>query len=270
MGKHMVLGRKNSEPALHEQLIQHYLDRLFTSLHNPEAITFWQEAALSYSSATRDAFSQPPSFLEHVSSLSDMPVVRLRIKMALFLQGSSGYSVFTVRNRVQKSDEHELLGFERAILDGKIGNHKAALTLLVLTVHDSTSAEAYCTSGGEVVSYRVATVGGRQLGLDLRSNLVVSGGVSGLAVSKNKAGKMERNVGTKEAVDESKKKELLRILMEVHMARGDGAVHETARLLNSQTMNLDAYDVNRLSLQHGRLPSFQLFSHGRVVQMIIA
>ncbi|KAG8911178.1 hypothetical protein FRC02_006747 [Tulasnella sp. 418] len=27
------------------------------------------------------------------------------------------------------------------------------------------------------------------------------------------------------------------------MARGDGAVHETARLLNSQAMNLDAYDV---------------------------
>ncbi|KAG8941174.1 hypothetical protein FRC03_004791 [Tulasnella sp. 419] len=239
--EHLVLGRKNSEPALHEQLIQHYLDRLFTSLHNPEAITFWQEAALSHSSATRDAFSQPPSFLEHVASLSDMPVVRLRIKMALFLQGSTGYNVFTVRDRVRKSDEHELLGFERAILHGKIGNHKAALTLLVRTVHDSTSAEAYCTSEGEVVSNIVATVVGHQLGLDLRSNLVVSGGVSGLAISKNKAGKMERNISTKEAVDESKKKELLRILMEVHMARGDGAVHETARLLNSQTMNLDAY-----------------------------
>jgi hypothetical protein len=135
-----------------------------------------------------------------------------------FLQGSDLYDLPPVRRKLDK-DEAVSLNFERAIVDGKVcgdlqgpirpvadvhaqlQNHRQALTTLV-NLRDSVSAETYCTLGGTLIPLRTAQSITEELGIPLW--------ITPLA-----ARKIE--------VAESKKKELLKILMEVYMSGGSVA-----------------------------------------------
>lgn len=100
---------------------------------------------------------------------------------------------------------------------GKLGDHRAALSILVHDLRDATSAEAYCTLGGEVVPGKTAQAIGEKCGLQLWSGALFSslmdkkGQVVGV-------GAMERQ----KSVDEGVKKGLLKVLLEVYM--NDGCV----------------------------------------------
>lgn len=69
-------------------------------------------------------------------------------------------------------------------------------------VHDSVSAEAYCALGGAVVPSKVAMVVGDRRGMQAYARLVSVGGRTGASVT------------------EEKKRELLRVLMEVYTQGG--------------------------------------------------
>ena len=52
----------------------------------------------------------------------------------------------------------------------QLGNHRSALSMLVHHVRDATSAEAYCTLGGDVVPEKIAKAIGEKYALQSRSS----------------------------------------------------------------------------------------------------
>jgi vacuolar protein sorting-associated protein 3 len=86
--------------------------------------------------------------------------------------------------------------------------------MLVHILHDRSSAEAYCTLGGEVVPAKIAQAVGEQYGLSNWSTVLF--GPSSGPVKAGAAPAMERQ----RTVDEGTKKRLLRVLLEVYMQGG--------------------------------------------------
>ena len=90
-----------------------------------------------------------------------------------------------------------------------------ALSILVHDMNDSTSAEAYCTLGGEVVPAKTAQQIGERSGLQPWAALVTPLAAPGKQ-PKPGAVPMKRQ----KTVDEDVKKDLVMILLEVYMSGG--------------------------------------------------
>jgi hypothetical protein len=91
----------------------------------------------------------------------------------------------------------------------QLGDHRAALTTLVRGLRDATSAEAYCTLGGDVVPAKTAQVIGEQYDLQTWASTLFSS-------PSNTSGK-PLPMCRQKTVSEEMKKSLLRILLEVYM-----------------------------------------------------
>jgi hypothetical protein len=112
----------------------------------------------------------------------------------------------------------------------QLGNHRAALSILVHDLRDATSAEAYCTLGGEVVPGKIATAIGDKYGLRQWSSALFSLPTSAAmsrttstataAASKGSMAATTSMARQKSIVDEGVKKGLLEILLEVYMNDG--------------------------------------------------
>ncbi|QRV91636.1 vacuolar protein-sorting-associated protein 39 [Ceratobasidium sp. AG-Ba] len=218
--EHLVLHRRNMDSGLHNQLVTGYVEDVILALQEPAVRDHFSELVKQYKSAS------PTPFLLYLASGDDFPnVVDARVRLALFLQGSNSYNARAVRKQLEECEFRDILAYERAIVDGKAGHHRKALTNLVHEVHDSISAEAYCALGGAVVPAKVATSVGARRGLQPLARLVGTGGKSIVPVT------------------EEKRRELLKTLMEVYTAGGEATADQTARLLNSQARNFDAIQV---------------------------
>lgn len=213
----------------------------------------------------------------YVSSSSDMPFLtyfgqttpesphrQARLKACLFLQGSSFYSPERILSVLQDDTRHQgadLLRFEQAILFGKLCKHEDAIQQLVRGVGDAVSAEAYCTTGGDVVTGRVAMQVGDMAGLKDWASLVtgvapsmggagsttttMSNAVSrGTPTTRSNNGNFSSSSSKQKVVDEETRAELLKVLLRVYMSGGEATARRTTRLLNSQAMNLDVVDVS--------------------------
>ncbi|CAE6484734.1 unnamed protein product, partial [Rhizoctonia solani] len=218
--EHVVLNKRSSDPNLHHQLVVRYVDEAIAILEKPGVQSLFSEIAQEY-------VKLPPSpFLLHVAKNNTMPeALDARIRLALFLQGSNLYNPRAVREKLQAPSANEIFAYERAIIDGKLGHHRKALTVLVHEVQDSVSAEAYCALGGVVIPPKVANSVGDRRGMQSLAWLVSVGG--------------RRTV----PVTEEKRRELLKILMEVYTLGGEATAIQTAQLLNSQARNFDAVQV---------------------------
>jgi hypothetical protein len=191
----------------------------------------WLSAQLasSYSSSKSE---QSQSFVAYFASTTpDSEHKRNRLKTIIFLQGSSQYNAAQILERLQQ--HAKILSSEIAILDGKLGKHREALTNLVQNLRDATSAEAYCTLGGEVVPGKTAQAIGEQCGLQTWSALF----------SPSKAGTKSAAAMRQKTVDEGLKRSLLKTLLEVYMRGGEATADRAAHVLNAQAMNLDVLDV---------------------------
>lgn len=132
----------------------------------------------------------------------------------------------------------------------KLADHPAALSILVHDLRDATSAEAYCTLGGEVIPARVAQTIGEKCGLEVWAAALFPIPTKGapMAITRQKT------------VDEGVKKGLLKVLLEVYMKDEYASIsiyqgrlypdvcdpresERTTQLLNAQAMNLDVADV---------------------------
>ncbi|CUA73702.1 O-methylsterigmatocystin oxidoreductase [Rhizoctonia solani] len=218
--EHVVLNKRSSDPNLHNQLVVRYVDEAIAILEKPGVQHLFSEIAQEY-------IKLPPNpYLLHVANNDAMPeALDVRIRLALFLQGSNLYNPRTVREKLQARNANEIFAYERAIIDGKLGHHRKALTILVHEVHDSVSAEVYCALGGVVIPPKVANSVGERRRMQSHALLV---SVSG-----------RRNV----SVTEEKRRELLKTLMEVYTLGGEATAIQTAQLLNSQARNFDAVQV---------------------------
>ncbi|TFK87549.1 hypothetical protein K466DRAFT_548508 [Polyporus arcularius HHB13444] len=230
--EHLVVLRRSQDPELHSQLALSYVDQLKSCLADESISKLWRAKAASYSSSRSDT-----SFISYFASTTpDSDSKRVRLKTVLFLQGSTLYEPDAVRTRL--SPHAKVLRLESAILEGKLGNHRSALSILVHDMNDATSAEAYCTLGGDVVPAKTAQQIGERSGLQPWATLVTPLAAPGKSA---KAGPMPMK--RQKTVDDEVKKDLVMILLEVYMSGGEATADRTAQLLNSQAMNLDVVDV---------------------------
>ncbi|KAG9126333.1 hypothetical protein FRC07_003854 [Ceratobasidium sp. 392] len=222
--EHLILHKRSTDSDLHNQLVARYVNDVIAVLQEPGVLDYFSSLARRYEKAP------PTSFLLYLASNDDMPnATDTRVRLALFLQGSNSYNSRSVRKQLEESEFKGLLAYERAIVDGKAGHHRKALTNLVHEVHDSVSAEVYCALGGAVVPVKVAVAVGDRRGLQVHARLVGTGGRNAIPVT------------------EERKRELLKTLMEVYTAGGEATADQTAQLLNSQAQNFDAIQA-RLKL----------------------
>lgn len=98
---------------------------------------------------------------------------------------------------------------------GQLGQHESALTILVHDLHDSTSAEAYCTLGGEVIPSKTAQALGERYELKEWAAVLVPA-MAPTPGKKMSAASMSRL----KTVDAGLKKELIGVLLKVYMSGG--------------------------------------------------
>ncbi|KIY53310.1 hypothetical protein FISHEDRAFT_63459 [Fistulina hepatica ATCC 64428] len=229
--EYLVLQRRHSSRELHARLAALLVGAVFKSLEDEAVFRLWRAKSGASSSSTSKVPTTPSPFISYFSSTTpDSPHKRARLKAALFLQGSDLYNFATVREQLVACSFPAMLGVEIAIVEGKLGNHEAALSMLAREVHDAASAEAYCALGGDVITPRTATVIAADLG-------------PGWASWSSTPAK----TGAGAAVDPVLRAELIKILLRVYMSPDPPALaHVEARaanLLNGQGKTLDALDV---------------------------
>ncbi|OCH89286.1 hypothetical protein OBBRIDRAFT_794404 [Obba rivulosa] len=229
--EHIILQKRSTDRELHGQLALSYVEQLLLCLQDDQTSKLWRAKAASYGSSNTDT----PFISYFASTTPDSEPKRVRLKTALFLQGSSLYDYAIVRKRLASSEK--ILKLEMAILSGKVAEHRNALTILVHDLHDATSAEAYCTLGGEVVPAKVAQTLGERYGLQQWAALL-------LPPTKSRPGASAMQ--QQKTVDNGVKESLIRTLLEVYMSGGEVMADRTARFLNAQAMNLDVRDVLEL------------------------
>lgn len=172
------------------------------------------------------------SFLSYFATTTpDSPHKLLRLKTILFLAGSTRYEPEPVRQQLSERDS--ILTLELAIVDGKVtvrlflkflyclttqqlGRHRLALQSLVHTIRDSTTAEAYCALGGDLVTPKMALSIAEDHGLQEWTSALF-----GLPLpTKPPNGKLAAAPTTlyrARSINEELKKDLLKILLEVYM-----------------------------------------------------
>ncbi|CAL1698826.1 unnamed protein product [Somion occarium] len=234
--EHLVLRKRSQNAALHVQLATLYVDQLLSCVSDEATSKLWRAKVSSYSSSQTNV----PFLSYFASTTPDSDSKRTRLKTILFLQASELYDVEPIRTRLQ--DYEKLLSLELSIVEGKLGHDRSALSILVHTLHDSSSAEAYCTLGGEVVPAKTAQSLGERFSLQSWAALFVPPVSAGKA--KSSAAFMKRQ----KSVSEERKRELTRILLEVYMSGGEAMSGRTAQLLAAQGMNLDVVDVSANSM----------------------
>ncbi|KAJ4477248.1 hypothetical protein J3R30DRAFT_3670498 [Lentinula aciculospora] len=267
--EYLILQRGSKARDIHMEYATACIDELMGYLQKDEGIEkLWRAKASSYltsSSSSYSSFSASPGsgstsspvpFVSYFASTTpDSPSKRARLKTLLFLQASGLYDASTVKDRILSASEGDknlktakgkhkpLLSFEIAILESKLGNHRAVLDCLVHDVGDGVSAEAYCTgnngssldAGRQVIPPRLCrTIAESTEGLSNWKDAVIT--------TKDVTGDTQVSSGT-----------LLRVLLEVYLSfddakkqTSDGKINQqlqVARLLNSQGVHLDVCDV---------------------------
>ncbi|GJJ14976.1 hypothetical protein Clacol_009246 [Clathrus columnatus] len=257
--EHLVLTRNNNDTNLHSRLANLYVDRLLSGLENEEVLDFFRDSEISLPSA-RLGFEYSIQnanipFLNHLATIVDLPSnileqIRSRCRTALFLQGSTRYDLEQIRDKLKPRED--ILAFEVAILDGKVryfilsctthvvdikvmqlGRHMEALQLLVHTLRDTSSADAYCALVGCAISPRVAQFLGEKLQLQPWASLVTN-------PSLERKGRSPTLDSTSETATENMRRKLLRVLLQILSSATET---HTARLLNAQGGKLDVLDI---------------------------
>ncbi|KAI0000159.1 hypothetical protein BJV74DRAFT_876958 [Russula compacta] len=143
--EHLVVQKRRTDPALHTELALTYIDEVLSFLADDATSKLWRAKAASYGSSPN-----PTPFLTYFEATTPAsPAKHARLRTALFLQTSSAYDASAAGARL--APHAPLLAPELAIIAGKLGDAHEVLSLLVRTVHDYTSAAAFCTSNGAVV-----------------------------------------------------------------------------------------------------------------------
>ncbi|KAI0064243.1 hypothetical protein BV25DRAFT_1823215 [Artomyces pyxidatus] len=245
--EHLVLQKRSNNGALHTELALLCVDELLTFLEDEVVSKLWRAKAASYASAP--SISPFLSYFE--ATTPDSAPKRARLRTALFLQGSTLYDPQLVREKL--SPQERILSVELAIVQGKLGHHEVALSLLANTVRDHISAEAYCATRGSVLPPRAALSLAEKCGLSAWAGIAPS----------------VKSTAAPSAADEDETRRLLRLLLEVYMRGSEQAskkdsasavsVTAAANLLNSQALNFDEVDVLELVPPAWPLPTLSAF-----------
>ncbi|KAF8812135.1 hypothetical protein BYT27DRAFT_7252199 [Phlegmacium glaucopus] len=225
--EYLVLQRRSTSRDLHMRLAQSCVSQVLSYLQDDSVSKLWRAKASSYASSRNES-----SFISYFASTTpESEHKRARLKTVLILAGSSLYDPDTIRHLLL--EQEKILKFELAIIDGKLGNHQSVFETLIHDLGDSTSAETYCTLGGDIIPPKVAQSIANDSGLqDWAATL--------FSIPSTKAINGKHPTGPT-PVNEELKKELLKTCFNVMTRQG---THErAARLLNAQAINLDVLDI---------------------------
>ncbi|KAF6764428.1 hypothetical protein DFP72DRAFT_871830 [Ephemerocybe angulata] len=261
--EYLLFQKRTSSRELHSRFADLCVDEVLRFLDEDETVLkLWKAKAASYATSTTKHQKSPQmtsvnsSFLTHFAATTpDSPSKRSRLRAILFLSGSQFYDPASLKERIRVSGRSKLLALECAVLEGKLGNHKSALTTLACELKDAFSAEAYCALGGEVIPLKVAISTAEGMGLREWIEALFPG-----QSTKGSSAAAKSQVERSRSVDDEMKRYLLRLLLEVYL--GDESPISTERaghLINSQAMNLDLSTVLALVPPNWPLPSLSSF-----------
>ncbi|WVQ72620.1 hypothetical protein IAR50_002178 [Cryptococcus sp. DSM 104548] len=230
--EHIVVAKRSPSRPLHQQLLDLMLDEAF-DLVQDDGIKYHlsdlddeykQEGLLQVQSKRRKDGRERETFIHFLARLApDTPIKRLRLKLAFFLQGSPFYDVNKAEERLKDIPE---LGWERAIVLGKLRQHDTALRLLALTLADPLTAQTYATTSGiEILPPRLAKE------IATISNI---GGLEPWATLGEVGRKRKGNVEVGEGE--------VRMLLDVYMADGTPPSLHSASLLLTTLPTLPSLD----------------------------
>ncbi|KAH6918190.1 hypothetical protein BKA70DRAFT_1456594 [Coprinopsis sp. MPI-PUGE-AT-0042] len=249
--EYLVLQRRSQVKELHDRLALACINEVLSYLRDDDAVSkLWRAKVSSYSSSTSKSSrptvpppfpttsSMPPSFFSYFASTTpESPSKRARLASIMFLAGSRLYDPEIIRERIAEEKREKILSLEIALLEGKAGSHRSALTTLARDLNDAASAEAYCNLQGEFIPPKVAISVAESAGLNQW--------VEGLAFGSQLTGKQKaQSISEPKPTDETKSRELLKVLLEVYMSDESPSSSERAsQLLSAQAVNLDVLDV---------------------------
>lgn len=162
----VVLQRPDADPALQSDLILRYLARLKKTLRPDQA----RALATSYVES-HDA--DRPTYLTHLrrtlAAATDPDLeaaLKTRLSFILFLPVAAAALNPDIRKELEgMGGSDDAFAYERAMVYGKLGMHRPAISLLAVTLGDFSSAETYCLQAGQVLTKADATKTAKALGL---------------------------------------------------------------------------------------------------------
>ncbi|GAA5867831.1 hypothetical protein JCM8547_003390 [Rhodosporidiobolus lusitaniae] len=252
-----VLQERDTDSRLHADLVKRYIGRLGEMLSEPEAKAHIREQESDYA-VLSSSTSTPPSYLSFLTSCYSPSsphslLDRVRLKALLFLGGSSKYDVQGAKKELEEMEVRGLRGLtlERVVVYGKLKLDRQALSLLLHTLSDLSSAETYSLQGGDPLCASDITAAASKLELPFTA-AKKSQRSSSMSVAK-----MEE--------EERRKKGLARLLVEMCLSpRQAGAEGEegklvasgeqVARLLETQAVHLDTLAILPLLPPSSSLP----------------
>ncbi|KAF4618694.1 hypothetical protein D9613_009798 [Agrocybe pediades] len=228
--EYLILQRRSTSRELHTRQAISCVRQVLDCMKEESVKKLWRAKASSYASSRNES-----SFLSYFASTTpDSQHKRARLKSILMLAGSSLYDLDSVKDLLQ--GQETVLKFEMAMIEGKLGNHRSALQILVHDLSDATSAEMYCALGGDIVPPKIAQTIARDCGLDAWASALF-----GVPVKSPNGTPAPASISRTNTVNEELKKELIKILLEVYT--NDKQADRASHLLNAQAMNLDVLDV---------------------------
>ncbi|KAI5477112.1 TGF beta receptor associated protein [Pseudohyphozyma bogoriensis] len=236
-----VLQRRDTDSGLHADLVKRYIGRLGELLADPATKVHLRDQETAYAEAVASAPTAPPTFLSFIAeryspNSSQITFDRVRLKTILFLGKSKNYDVAGTKKDLEEMEVKGLRGLtlERAIVYGKLRVDRQALSLLLNTLQDLSSAETYCHQSGDPL---------------LAEDLTAIASILSLPMPKSKKASALKKDG-----EEVRKSELARLLVEMCLAgsgaeggedvKTDGAREvQVARILETQALRLDTLEV---------------------------
>lgn len=165
----VVLTGRDSDPTLHADLVRRAVDRVGEMLDNLDTRVFAREQEALYASSSPDT-----SFLSFLLAQPDdapeAAFTTARLKSILLLSSGSAYDPAQLKIRLDElSAKSRGLTFERALVYGRLRLDRQALSLLVHTLHDLTSAGRYVRQGGDLVTPEEVRLIAKNLGLPAKA-----------------------------------------------------------------------------------------------------
>ncbi|KAI8988123.1 hypothetical protein BDF20DRAFT_970210 [Mycotypha africana] len=253
--EHLVLTKKSERPDYHTKLALNYLKDIHDyclqsdSRSDTEALVerFKEIQKTSSSEDGSEALeaedqTQQCTFVSYLASQQHQTdVIKLHLKLIDLLQTSGVYSPAVLFERMKQPG---LLSIEEAIVRGRLGDHKEALTILVRDLQDFAGAEIYCLTNGQSV------------GLIPHTPTAESGSFKDkplLPLQCDDTQHSKENFTERQA--------LFSMLLQSYIAAPDSDVTmaRSAHLLNTQGMYFDTLNVLELIPDHWPVQLFQDF-----------
>ncbi|GAA5879657.1 hypothetical protein JCM3774_002398 [Rhodotorula dairenensis] len=245
-----VIQERDTDASLHADLVKRYIKRLAQLLEDPESKAHLRAQESEYAELTAST-SSPPTFLHFLASRysPDAPralLNRIRLKALLFLNSSTKYDLEDAKKELEAMETRGLRGLtlERAVVYGKLHLDRQALSLLLHTLHDLESADAYCLQAGDPLCDADISTCTTKLGLPV----------------KLRSRRAAPTSAAKRETDERRRRDLAKLLVEMCLSmraqpapRANFPTEEmVAKVVGAQTLHLDALET--LSLLDATFP----------------